>query len=85
MSTINPTQLQIDYSALINNYLGHAYTRAIHEAFWTEFRELLSRHKLYELKYSVRRPESGMDRQTLVIVPMTAASEIVLLYMMGLL
>jgi hypothetical protein len=80
-----PTQLQIDYAALTNKYLGQNYTRQVYEAFWYEFGDLLSRHHLHELRYSAKRPEPGMDRQTLVIVQMTAASEIVLLYMMGVL
>lgn len=83
MDLANATQLQTDYAALVAKYLHKNYTHALFAAFRDEFNALLSKHKLYELKYAVQRPDPTVDRQTIVITPMTAASEIILLYMMG--
>lgn len=83
MNLSEPTQLQRDYAELIAKYLHQNYTKAMFVSFRAEFDHLIARHKLYELKYAVQRPDPTVDRQTIIITPMTAASEIVLLYMMG--
>lgn len=82
---LDPTQLQSDYAALAARFIGSNYTKAMFNDFRAAFMQLLDKHHLDDLKYAYQRPDTAVDRNTMVIIPLTTASEIVLLYMMGLL
>lgn len=81
---INVKQLKNDYQALQHHFLGRQANRQTFEEFRMMFYRLLSRYHLDDLKYAVQAPDRLLDRESIVITPLTAASEIILYVMMGL-
>lgn len=78
MTLSDPTQLQRDFAEVSNRFIGSLFTTSMYESFHQAFWQMLHIHGLDDMKFAFK-----FERNCIVIVPLTTASQIVLMYMQG--